>query len=110
MGLTLVGMFVEKKTPAPEPPGINYTVLENNMAILVEKMKLVERIRADLHKVWVNPFVWSVINAEHKENAARIMGHYCGWKSGGSTWVEIYDNQSGKLIAEYSGVSGFSVK
>jgi hypothetical protein len=109
MGTSIIGMMVQKG-PSQDPPAINYEVLEKNMRILTEDMKLVDRIKPDLHKVWVDGYVWQILNAEHKENAAKNIAHYIGYKSGGSMRTEIYDKQSGKMIAEYSEVSGFTVK
>lgn len=97
--------------PAKVSSEYNEASLTKNIDILTNKIKLIKRMKINLGKAWVDPVLWYAANAEIKENIAMNIAFYCGWKGGsGGNRSEIYDNQSGKLLAEYSELWGFKVK
>jgi len=67
-------------------------------------------IEPDLNKAYIDPDLWTQMNAELKEDFSASLAIYCGNKKGTRLyWVEIYDKQSGKKLAKYSQNWGFKV-
>jgi len=67
-------------------------------------------IEPDLNKAYIDPDLWSQMNAKLKEDFSASLAIYCGNKKGTRLyWVEIYDKQSGKKLAKYSQTWGFKV-
>jgi len=62
------------------------------------------------NKVYVKPSIWEVMDYKMKENMTAAFAMYCAMKKGNSlVRIDVYDKQSGKKIAEYSGLWGCKV-
>lgn len=66
----------------------------------------------ELDKAWVSPVVWNQYNVDGKENFTLFCARYIRHrqKSTVKPSVDLYDYQSGKKIAEYSILWGFSIE
>lgn len=68
---------------------------------------------AELDKAWVSPAVWNQYNIDGKENFTTYCALYIRYKRRETNLkpsLDLYDYQSGKKIAEYSSIWGFSIE
>ncbi len=70
------------------------------------------KIEISTDKAWVSPSVWNAYNIEGKETFTFYCAQYIRYKerSSNKPSVDLYDFNSGKKIAEYSPIWGFSVE
>lgn len=98
----------EKSTSEPALSQEDKDKLEKFVDSMIED-GTIQKLDAQHHKVYLNPYTWSQIDVEIKEIITINMASYCKLKSThDNMWVEIYDFQSGKILAKY-GALGFKV-
>jgi hypothetical protein len=70
------------------------------------------KIEISTDKAWVSPSVWNSYNIEGKETFTFYCAQYIRYKerSSNKPSLDLYDFNSGKKIAEYSPIWGFSVE
>lgn len=77
-------------------------------AILKEGLAEIEPVN---HEVFVDPLLWNAADAKKKELLTRLFSIRMGTKHGTDwTFVKMVDKQSGKVLAEFSSISGYTVK
>lgn len=71
--------------------------------------KAIRKLEITRHIAHIDPRIWTSINAEAKKNMALSIAVYCARKEKQTAlWIKLYDNQSGKQLAEYD-IFGFEV-
>jgi hypothetical protein len=74
----------------------------------LQETHLVKTYDCASHRAQVAPLAWLAIDASAKENVTTLLASHCHDVSGGPTYVQVIDSQSGRELAKFD-AWGFAV-
>lgn len=71
---------------------------------------IVHKVQTSGHRVYISPLAWQMANVEEKEVMAFVAAQYCADRNkNDSIRVTVYDYQSGRELASFSELWGFTL-